>query len=177
MENIPVPQADISSILSFVLIFPNLPPSQISPRPRVSKSSPPQGTLRAVIIKKHLCLPWARRQGFSSFLAQGKHRSFLIMIALSVSCHHHVLFARVLNAPRDLKTAETAAPHQHFTRRYPWSTASQQVRRWSKKMGQRLRELAEVRSRNLTLAFWPSLSMSAHILALSSLHCSTIGSG
>ena len=31
------------------------------------------------------------------------------MIALSVSCHHHVLFARVLNAPRDLKTAETAA--------------------------------------------------------------------
>ena len=44
-----------------------------------------QDTLRPVIIKKHLCLPWVRKQVYSSSLAQDKRRSFLIMTSLNVS--------------------------------------------------------------------------------------------
>ena len=44
-----------------------------------------QDTMRVILIKKHLQLPWARKQVYSSFLAQGKHISFFIMTALNVS--------------------------------------------------------------------------------------------
>ena len=55
-----------------------------------------QDTSRVVIIKKHLFLPWARKQVYSSFLAQGKRRSFLIMNTLNVSWLETYPLTRVL---------------------------------------------------------------------------------
>ena len=51
-------------------------------------SLPPQDTLKAINIKRHLCLSWAIKQVYSGYIAQGKNRSFLIMTALNVSCCH-----------------------------------------------------------------------------------------
>ena len=45
-----------------------------------------QDTMRVILIKKHSCLPWARKQVYSTFLAQGKHKCFLIRMTLMVSC-------------------------------------------------------------------------------------------
>ena len=69
-----------------------------------------QVMLRVVIIKKHLCLPWTRNQVYSSFLAQGKHRGFLIMTALNASwektaftslidCVHEILKKGITYSP------------------------------------------------------------------------------
>ena len=85
-----------------------------------------QDTLRAVIIKKHLCLPWARMQVYSIFLAQGKQKSFFIMNALNVSWTHCICLGLAISVQINWLTGKmhlTACSGNNVLcslKKYPW---------------------------------------------------------